>query len=86
MLFACKCGYFLVLVCIFCIFPILYVQLFSPPADMLCLPYPTELQGPSSQWVDVMKKKRAVHEKIINLVHQQRSSKSMEKVNLSCAS
>lgn len=59
---------------------------FPPPADMLCLPYPTELQGPSSQWVDVMKKKRAVHEKIINLVHQQRSSKSMEKVNLSCAS
>ncbi|XP_010278989.1 PREDICTED: putative DEAD-box ATP-dependent RNA helicase 29 [Nelumbo nucifera] len=30
------------------------------------------LQGPSSQWVDVMKKKRAVHEEIINKVHQQR--------------
>ncbi|GAB4833094.1 Putative DEAD-box ATP-dependent RNA helicase 29 [Ancistrocladus abbreviatus] len=30
------------------------------------------LQGPSSQWADVMKKKRAIHEGIINLVHQQR--------------
>ncbi|OVA10780.1 Helicase [Macleaya cordata] len=29
------------------------------------------LQGSSSQWVDVMKKKRAIHEKIINLHHQQ---------------
>ncbi|KAJ4700843.1 DEAD-box ATP-dependent RNA helicase 29 [Melia azedarach] len=37
------------------------------------------LQGPSSQWVDVMKKKRAVHEQIINLVHRQRSSKNEEK-------
>ncbi|KAJ8425739.1 hypothetical protein Cgig2_000799 [Carnegiea gigantea] len=32
------------------------------------------LQGPSSQWVDVMKRKRAVHEQIINKVHEQRSS------------
>ncbi|KAL6962297.1 putative DEAD-box ATP-dependent RNA helicase 29 [Sarracenia purpurea var. burkii] len=32
------------------------------------------LQGPSSQWVDVMKKKRVIHENIINLVHQQRSN------------
>ena len=41
------------------------------------------LQGPSSKWVDVMKKKRAVHEKIINLVHQQRSKNDVEKVELS---
>ncbi|XP_031473298.1 putative DEAD-box ATP-dependent RNA helicase 29 [Nymphaea colorata] len=32
------------------------------------------LQGPASQWVDVMKKKRAVHEEIINKVYQQKSS------------
>ncbi|XP_059630585.1 putative DEAD-box ATP-dependent RNA helicase 29 isoform X2 [Cornus florida] len=32
------------------------------------------LHGSSSQWVDVMKKKRAIHENVINLVHQQRSS------------
>ncbi|KAL5571703.1 hypothetical protein UlMin_021498 [Ulmus minor] len=38
-----------------------------------------KLQGPSSKWVDVMKKKRAVHEKIINLVHQQRSKNDVEK-------
>ncbi|GAB4825029.1 Putative DEAD-box ATP-dependent RNA helicase 29 [Ancistrocladus abbreviatus] len=31
------------------------------------------LQGPSTQWVDVMKNKRAIHDEIINLVHQQRS-------------
>ncbi|XP_077249788.1 putative DEAD-box ATP-dependent RNA helicase 29 [Tasmannia lanceolata] len=31
-------------------------------------------QGLSSQWVDVMKKKRAVHEGVINLVRQQQSS------------
>ncbi|XP_012065044.1 putative DEAD-box ATP-dependent RNA helicase 29 isoform X2 [Jatropha curcas] len=37
------------------------------------------VQGPSSQWVDVMKRKRAIHEEIINLVHQQRSSKKVEK-------
>ncbi|XP_062173725.1 putative DEAD-box ATP-dependent RNA helicase 29 [Alnus glutinosa] len=37
------------------------------------------LQGPSSQWVDVMKKKRAIHEEIINLVHQQRSNNHVEK-------
>ncbi|XVF37061.1 hypothetical protein REPUB_Repub19eG0113300 [Reevesia pubescens] len=36
-------------------------------------------QGSSSQWVDVMKKKRAIHEKIINLVHKQRSSNHVEK-------
>ncbi|KAJ4841689.1 putative DEAD-box ATP-dependent RNA helicase 29 [Turnera subulata] len=38
------------------------------------------LQGASSQWTDVMKKKRAVHEKIINLVHEQRSNKQVEKL------
>lgn len=32
------------------------------------------LQGPSSQWVDVMKMKRDVHEQIINQVHKQRSN------------
>ncbi|GMH00892.1 hypothetical protein Nepgr_002731 [Nepenthes gracilis] len=37
------------------------------------------LQGPSSQWVDVMKKKRAVHEAVINLVHQQRTGNNMKK-------
>ncbi|KAL2467860.1 putative DEAD-box ATP-dependent RNA helicase 29 [Forsythia ovata] len=31
-------------------------------------------QGSSSQWVDVMKKKRAIHEDVINKVHQQRST------------
>ncbi|CAJ1948252.1 unnamed protein product [Sphenostylis stenocarpa] len=33
-------------------------------------------QGPSGQWVDVMKRKRAIHENIINLVHEQQQSKS----------
>ncbi|KAF9599739.1 hypothetical protein IFM89_001685 [Coptis chinensis] len=37
------------------------------------------LQGSSSQWVDVMKRKRAVHEEIINLVHQKRSSEQADK-------
>ncbi|XP_024032720.1 putative DEAD-box ATP-dependent RNA helicase 29 isoform X1 [Morus notabilis] len=37
------------------------------------------LKGPSGDWVDVMKKKRAVHEQIINLVHQQRSNNNVEK-------
>ncbi|KAG9440335.1 hypothetical protein H6P81_020500 [Aristolochia fimbriata] len=37
------------------------------------------LQGPSSQWVDVMKKKRAVHENVINMVHQQKSKDQGEK-------
>ncbi|KAF3440128.1 hypothetical protein FNV43_RR18406 [Rhamnella rubrinervis] len=37
------------------------------------------LQGPSSHWVDVMKKKREIHEKIIHLVHQQRSNNNVEK-------
>ncbi|XP_076956627.1 putative DEAD-box ATP-dependent RNA helicase 29 [Bidens hawaiensis] len=32
------------------------------------------LQGPAGQWVDVMKMKRAVHERIINKVNQQHSS------------
>lgn len=40
------------------------------------------MQGPSSQWVDVMKKKRAIHEEIINLVHRQRSNNHVEKVNV----
>lgn len=35
--------------------------------------FKVHLQGPS-QWVDVMKKKRAIHEQIINLVHQKRST------------
>ncbi|XP_058089942.1 putative DEAD-box ATP-dependent RNA helicase 29 isoform X2 [Magnolia sinica] len=38
------------------------------------------LRGPSSQWVDVMKKKRAIHEEVINLVHQQRSSDQVAKM------
>ncbi|KHN24572.1 Putative DEAD-box ATP-dependent RNA helicase 29 [Glycine soja] len=33
-------------------------------------------QGPSGQWADVMKRKRAIHENIINLVHEQQQSKS----------
>ncbi|KAL4560146.1 hypothetical protein LXL04_032295 [Taraxacum kok-saghyz] len=37
------------------------------------------LQGPSSQWVDVMKMKRAVHEGIINKVNQQHASTKAEK-------
>ncbi|KAF9604164.1 hypothetical protein IFM89_003288 [Coptis chinensis] len=36
-------------------------------------------QGSSSQWVDVMKRKRAVHEEIMNLVHQKRSSEQADK-------
>ncbi|XP_010537323.1 PREDICTED: putative DEAD-box ATP-dependent RNA helicase 29 [Tarenaya hassleriana] len=35
------------------------------------------VQGPSSQWVDVMKKKRAIHEKVINMRHQQRQQLSI---------
>lgn len=38
------------------------------------------LQG-SSQWVDVMKRKRAIHEEVINMVHQQRSAKHVEEVD-----
>lgn len=37
------------------------------------------LKGPSSQWVDVMKKKRAIHEAIINKVHHQHSIDHAEK-------
>ncbi|KAK9271353.1 hypothetical protein L1049_026943 [Liquidambar formosana] len=40
------------------------------------------LQG-SGTWVDVMKKKRAIHEKVINLVHRQRTSNHVERVNSS---
>ncbi|KAF9624371.1 hypothetical protein IFM89_010538 [Coptis chinensis] len=36
-------------------------------------------EGSSSQWVDVMKRKRAVHEEIMNLVHQKRSSEQADK-------
>lgn len=32
------------------------------------------------QFVDVMKKKRAIHEDVINLVHKKRSSDHVEKV------
>ncbi|XP_050936890.1 putative DEAD-box ATP-dependent RNA helicase 29 isoform X2 [Cucumis melo] len=32
----------------------------------------------SSQWVDVMKRKRAIHEEVINIVHQQRFAKHVE--------
>lgn len=39
-------------------------------------------QGPSSQWVDVMKKKRAIHDGIINSVQQQRDSKPSEEVEV----
>ncbi|KAJ6681573.1 ATP-DEPENDENT RNA HELICASE RHLE-RELATED [Salix koriyanagi] len=35
------------------------------------------LQGPG-QWADVMKRKRAIHEKVINLVQQQRSNKLVD--------
>lgn len=38
------------------------------------------LKGSSSQWVHVMKKKRAIHEQIINQVHQQCSSDKAAKV------
>lgn len=41
------------------------------------------VQGPSCQWVDVMKKKRAIHDGIINLVQQQkRDSKPSEEVEI----
>ncbi|RDX69156.1 putative DEAD-box ATP-dependent RNA helicase 29 [Mucuna pruriens] len=32
-------------------------------------------QGPSGQWVDVMKRKRAIHENVINLFREQKQSK-----------
>ncbi|KAK7284599.1 hypothetical protein RJT34_19348 [Clitoria ternatea] len=40
------------------------------------------LQGSSGQWVDVMKRKRAIHENIINLVHEQqlKSNKKNEEI------
>jgi hypothetical protein len=41
------------------------------------------LQGPAGQWVDVMKKKRAIHEEVINSVHQKRSINPVNEVNLS---
>lgn len=45
-----------------------------------------KLQGPSGQWADVMKRKRAIHENIINLVHEQQQSKSnKEKVYMAIA-
>ncbi|XP_052192832.1 putative DEAD-box ATP-dependent RNA helicase 29 isoform X2 [Diospyros lotus] len=37
------------------------------------------MKGPSSQWVDVMKKKRAIHEEIINLVHQRHTNNQVVK-------
>ncbi|CAN0928534.1 Putative DEAD-box ATP-dependent RNA helicase 29, partial [Linum grandiflorum] len=37
-------------------------------------------QGPASKFVDVMKRKREIHEKIINLTHQKKSVKQLEKV------
>lgn len=37
------------------------------------------LQGPLSQWADVMKNKRAIHEAVITKVHQGSSSSRMEK-------
>ncbi|KAF9611558.1 hypothetical protein IFM89_033562 [Coptis chinensis] len=36
-------------------------------------------RGSSSQWFDVMKRKRAVHEEIMNLVHPKRSSEQADK-------
>lgn len=39
------------------------------------------LQGPG-QWVDVMKRKRAIHEEVINLVQQQRSNKLADKLEV----
>lgn len=38
------------------------------------------LQGPSGQWVDVMKRKRAIHESTINLFLEQKSKSTSEKV------
>ncbi|KAK4745076.1 hypothetical protein SAY87_011388 [Trapa incisa] len=35
----------------------------------------------SSQWADVMKKKRAIHEEVINLVHQKQSTKPSQEEN-----
>ncbi|KAK6938335.1 hypothetical protein RJ641_031843 [Dillenia turbinata] len=40
------------------------------------------VQGPSGQWVDVMKKKRAVHEEIINKFHQQHSKEHVTELKL----
>ncbi|OIW17988.1 hypothetical protein TanjilG_31361 [Lupinus angustifolius] len=37
------------------------------------------LQGPNGQWVDVMKRKRAIHENIIKLVQEQHSKSNVEK-------
>lgn len=46
----------------------------------LCIMHAQWLQGPSGKWVDVMKRKRAIHENIINLVHEQHSKSNTEKV------
>ena len=43
------------------------------------------LQGPN-QWVDVMKRKRAIHEEVINLVHQQQFAKHVEEVGFNLLS
>lgn len=40
------------------------------------------VQGSSRQWVDVMREKRAIHEEVINLFHQQHSDNHAEKVNI----
>ncbi|XP_004505526.1 putative DEAD-box ATP-dependent RNA helicase 29 [Cicer arietinum] len=37
------------------------------------------MAGASGQWADVMKRKRAIHENIINLVHEHNSKSTMEK-------
>ncbi|KAK3000480.1 hypothetical protein RJ639_021313 [Escallonia herrerae] len=42
------------------------------PVDVVW--FKVSLQGPSSQWVDVMKKKREIHEDIIKKVQQQHSN------------
>lgn len=51
---------------------------------LIFIKYVAYLQGSSRHWVDVMKEKRAIHEEIINLFHQQRSNNNhAEKVKIS---
>lgn len=47
-----------------------------------CIHFMAPLQGPSSQWVDVMKNKRAIHEKVIQSVQQQRKDNPSEELEV----
>lgn len=48
---------------------------------LVYIEFMAQLQGPGL-WADVMKRKRAIHEKVINLVQQQRTNKLADEVNM----